>query len=54
MNRLMRWMQGYLLVELSGYSPERLLNLCSYNRIELRELVNVGGKYRFLVRALGF
>ncbi len=54
MNRLMRWMQGYLLVELSGYSPERLLNLCSYNRIELRELVNVGGKYRFLVRASDF
>ena len=54
MNRLIFWMQGYLAVELSGYSPERLLNLCSYNRIELWDLVCVGGKYRFFVRASDF
>ena len=41
MEMVMRWCQGYLLVELSGYSPERLLNLCSFNQIELWELVNV-------------
>ena len=54
MNRLIFWMQGYLAVELSGYSPERLLNLCSYNRIELWDLVCIGGKYRFFVRASDF
>ncbi len=54
MDRLIFWIQGYLLVELSGYSPERLLNLCSYNQIELWNLVCTGGKYRFFVRASDF
>lgn len=54
MEMVMRWCQGYLLVELSGYSPERLLNLCSFNQIELWELVNVEGKYRFYIKACDF
>ena len=54
MERLFRYLGGYLLVELSGYSPERLLNLCSYNQIELWELSCVEGKYRFYVKAGDF
>ncbi len=54
MERLFRYLGGYLLVELSGYSPERLLNLCSYHQIDLWELVCVEGKYRFYVRAGDF
>lgn len=54
MEGLFRYLGGYLLVELSGYSPERLLNLCSYHRIELWELVCVQGRYRFYVKAGDF
>ena len=54
MKRLMRWCMGYLLVELTGYSPERLLNLCSYNRIDLWELICKDGKYRFYINARDF
>ncbi len=54
MERLMKWWNGYVLVELSGYSPERLLNLCGYNGIELWNLVCVDGKYQFYVRRSDF
>ncbi|MBP3701545.1 MAG: sporulation protein YqfD [Lachnospiraceae bacterium] len=54
MEYLMKWWGGYVLVELSGYSPERLLNLCGYNGIELWDLVCVDGKYRFYVRRSDF
>lgn len=54
MERLMRWCMGYLLVELSGYSPERLLNLCCYHQIEIWNLVCIKGKYRFFVKAQDF
>lgn len=54
MEGLFRYLGGYLLVELSGYSPERLLNFCSYHKIDLWDLVCVEGKYRFYVRAGDF
>ena len=54
MEHLMKWWSGYILVELSGYSPERLLNLCGYNGIELWELVCAEGNYRFYVRRSDF
>ena len=54
MERLMKWWDGYVLVELSGCSPERLINLCGYNGIELWELVCVDGTYRFYVRRQDF
>jgi len=54
MDRLIKWWGGYVLVELSGYSPERLINLCGYNGIELWDLVCVEGKYRFFVRRRDF
>lgn len=54
MGNVFHWFGGYLLVELSGYSPERLLNLCCYNSIELWGLTNAEGKYRFYVSARDF
>lgn len=54
MRRIMRWWTGYLLVELSGYSPERFLNLCSYHGIDIWNLMNIKGKYRFYVSAADF
>lgn len=31
--RLLRWFQGYLLVQINGYSPERFLNLCRNHKL---------------------
>lgn len=54
MDRLIKWWGGYARVELSGYSPERLINLCGYNGIELWDLVCVEEKYCFYVRRRDF
>lgn len=40
---------GYLLIELSGYSPERFLNLCSANNIEIWKLRYLQGSYYFYI-----
>ncbi len=39
--------KGYLLVQMQGYSPERFLNLCKSNRIEIWELSCGEGGHRF-------
>ena len=54
MNRLIKWWGGTVLVELSGCSPERVINLCGYNGIELWDLVRKEGKYCFYVRRRDF
>ena len=54
MNRLIKWWGGTVLVELSGCSPERVINLCGYNGIELWDLVRKEGKYCFYVRCRDF
>ena len=29
----MRYLRGYVKIQIQGYSPERFLNLCSYHHI---------------------
>lgn len=45
---------GYLLVRLQGFSPERFLNLCMANQIEVWELRNIGGFYQFYMTLGGY
>ena len=54
MDRLIKWFGGYVLVELSGYSPERLINLCGYNGIELWGMSSINGTHQFYVRRQDF
>lgn len=45
---------GYLLVRLQGFSPERFLNLCMANQIELWGLRNKEGLYQFYMTLDGY
>lgn len=40
-----RYLKGYVRIRLSGYSPERFLNLCKAHHIEIWELQNTGTYY---------
>lgn len=51
---LMRYMKGYLLVRLTGFSPERFLNLCSKNGIALWGLQYGDKGYEFYMGVDGF
>ena len=54
MKGLIRWCIGYLLVEISGYGQERLLNLCGHHGIGLWEVVCRNGIYRCCVLRTDF
>lgn len=41
--------QGYVTVELTGYSPERFLNLCANRNILIWDLVTIDGGYSFSI-----
>jgi similar to stage IV sporulation protein len=45
-SKLLRWLQGYLLIQLKGQSPERFINLCSNRMVYLWDLKNVDGYYQ--------
>lgn len=45
---------GYLRMRLTGYSPERFLNLCSANGIEIWDLNYKGGTYEFYMTLKDF
>lgn len=45
---------GYVLIRLSGYSPERFLNLCGANGIEVWNVQYQGGTYRFFMTTKGY
>ena len=51
---LMKFFRGFLLVRLSGYSPERFFNLCSNHNILVWDVVNKGGFYEFHISLDGF
>ena len=42
---LTRYLKGYVRIRISGSSPERFLNLCSFHKIHIRGLRSVGGCY---------
>ncbi|WP_124066495.1 sporulation protein YqfD [Clostridium sp. E02] len=45
---------GYLFVEITGFSPERFLNMCNVHEIELWKVNNSGQSYRFFMTVPGF
>ena len=49
MLNFIKFFQGYLLVTVTGYSPERFLNLCGKMNIVLWELKPIDGGYRFFI-----
>ncbi len=51
---IVKYFRGFLLVRLSGYSPERFLNLCSNHNILIWNLSNGGEYYEFYISLAGF
>lgn len=49
LNKLMKWLRGYLLVRIQGSSPERFINLCSNRQIYLWDLIKIGEDYQFRI-----
>ena len=45
MIRLIRWMKGYVRIKVSGYAPERFMNLCTGNGIMLWDVAGFGQYY---------
>lgn len=40
-----RWIRGYVKLRVTGYSPERFLNMCSYHQLYIWGLMPVGNGY---------
>ncbi len=51
---IIKFFRGFLLVRLSGYSPERFLNLCSNHNILIWNLTNQGACYEFCISIAGY
>lgn len=51
---LIRYLRGYLRIRIIGYSPERFLNLCSYNHIYLWGLAPSRNAYELNISIRGF
>ncbi len=51
---LVKFFRGFLLVRLTGYSPERFLNLCSNHNILIWDLSNHGACYEFHISISGY
>lgn len=54
LTNLLKFLKGYVVIRLSGYSPERFLNLCSHHRIILWGLRSVGADYEMCISVSGF
>ena len=54
MNRLFRFFFGYVHVRLTGYAPERFLNLCGSRHILLWDLRPLGNGYEFYISIRSF
>ena len=42
---LIRYLRGYVMIRVEGYSPERFLNLCSYHNFLIWGLTPSGNGY---------
>ena len=51
---LIRYLQGYVKIRVSGYSPERFLNLCCYHGIRIWGLTPAGNAYEMYLTLHGF
>ncbi len=51
---LNHYLFGYLSIEMTGFSPERFLNMCSVHEIELWKVINCGHSYQLFMTVQGF
>ncbi len=51
---LLRYLQGYLKIRVTGYSPERFLNLCRNKKIAVWGLESAHNSYEMYIRISGF
>lgn len=54
LTNLLKFLKGYVVIHLSGYSPERFLNLCSRHGIVLWGLRSVGTEYEMCMSISAF
>lgn len=52
--RMIRYVQGYVKIRVSGYSTERFLNLCSYHQIQIWRLEPKKNSYELYMTLQGF
>ena len=52
--KMIRLLQGYVTVRVSGYAPERFFNLCSLANIFVWDIQNCGGYYELKMTVRGF
>ena len=51
---LIKYMTGYLRVQVTGYAPERFLNLCSNHNILMWQMRRIEDGYEFYISLKGF
>ena len=51
---LFRYIQGYLKIRITGYSPERFLNLCKNKKIAVWGLLSDRNAYVMYIKVSGF
>lgn len=54
LKKIIRYIKGYLLIEICGYSPERFLNLCRNKQIPIWGLIPRGNCYQMSISIKGF
>ena len=54
LTNLLKFLKGYVVIRLSGYSPERFLNLCSHHHIILWGLRSAGTDYEMCISISSF
>ena len=54
MIQVIRYMKGYLAIKVSGFSPERFMNLCSHHNIFLWDIENHVDFYTMKISLKGF
>lgn len=54
MLQLIRYLQGYLAIKVTGFSPERFMNLCSNHHLFLWNIVNHGDYYTMNISLKSF
>lgn len=54
LRKLKHWLFGYLTIQISGTSPERFINLCSYKRLYIWNIVRDNENYQFNLSARNY
>lgn len=54
LQKMLRFVRGYLLVRITGYSPERFLNACTHKKIEIWGLSPQNHGYEFYLSLKAF